>query len=439
MSSEFNYKHIRLPLYGFVGISKKEDAVLQTPVVQRLRRIKQLSNTYLVYPGAVHTRLEHSLGTLHLAGIVADRLKLKKSEKRVLRLAALLHDIGHGPFSHVFTTPMTWINGENYTHEDTTIFLIKHDEALSKALGREKDHVLNVFEDEGSLLHKIISSEFDIDKLDYLRRDSYHTGVAYGIYDLERILLTICKISRFGEEYFGVTEKGMRAIESYRLARFNLFEQVYEHHTRLAADDILCKSLKLAIKEGCIKDEKLRIKKENAKDFCDYFNYLDDYSLQHEILTKSNSVAREIIKCLRSRKLPKRVFRVRIDKLGIPDPTTRDRITRMKVKDIEAIEKQIAEASGISPNFVTLHLQITPIRGYRRTDEDAGISEQILIKMDNGEILSLDQMSPLTLKIRSIRKLFVFALCSKRRLNKVKEVSKEIFWKEFGIKSDLAK
>jgi uncharacterized protein len=111
MESKDAYKSVRCPLYGFVDLTKDETAVLDTSVMQRLTRIKQLSHSYLVYPSAVHTRLEHSIGALFVAGRICDALDLPKEQKHIVRLGALLHDVGQGPFSHIWEEPMRWING----------------------------------------------------------------------------------------------------------------------------------------------------------------------------------------------------------------------------------------------------------------------------------------------------------------------------------------
>ena len=427
--SNFSYKQIRDPLYGFIGISKKEEKIIQTTIFQRLRRIKQLSNTYLVYPAATNTRFEHSLGTLYLAGIVSDKLHLKKEEKKHLRLAALLHDIGHGPFSHVFETPMKWINGEKHTHEDTTIFLIKYDKELSKAIGKDKEIVLSIFEDKKSLFHRIISSVFDIDKMDYFRRDSYHAGVDYGIFDFNRIILSLCKISRFGEEYFGVEERGMRAVESFRLARFNLWDQVYEHHTRIVADNMLKRAIKYSLDEGVLNVDKLKLDESNQENFCDYYSYLDDYSLQHEILEKSNGRALEIIKKIMNRKLLKRAYRIHIDRSGIRDPTIRRKIIHMK---IEETEKEIKDEAGISPDEILIYIQNYPIKGYP-TGNETSEEEEILVLMRNGGVRDIDSISPLTIRFKYIRRLYVFCKDTIKCRKKICKICEQ----KFGAKSDL--
>lgn len=119
---------IRDPLYGFVEVTEKERSLLNTRILHRLSRIKQLGHSYLVYPSAVHTRLEHSLGTLHVASRICDRLKLDDSSKEVVRIAALLHDVGHGPFSHIFEDVMRRINGDKFSHENLTQLLISSNE-----------------------------------------------------------------------------------------------------------------------------------------------------------------------------------------------------------------------------------------------------------------------------------------------------------------------
>jgi len=430
LATEFSDKYIRDPLYGFIGISKQEEKIIQTPIFQRLRRIKQLSNTHLVFPGATHTRFEHSLGVLHLAGRVAARLNLTEEETKTLRLAALLHDIGHGPFSHIFETPMKLINGEDFKHEDVTIFLIKYDKDLDEALGRYKDDVLSIFENEGNLSYRIISSGIDIDKMDYFRRDSYHAGVDYGIYDFNRIMLTLCKISRFGEKYLGIHEKGVRAVESFRLARFNLWDQVYEHHTRVIADKLLIRSLKYAIDEKAINVNHLKLNESNPDNFCQYYKDLDDYSLQHEILVNSNDKAANIINKLRSRNLLKRAYRIPIDKSRLPDPTIRRNIIK---QDVEKTEKEIADEVGIDPDQILIYIQNFPIKGYSTGDEIFEEDEEILVKMRNEEVRELSTISPLTIQFKSIRRLYVFCVDDK-------DIKKNVCKKcecMFGAKSDL--
>lgn len=431
MSSYFNHINIRDPLYGFIGISKLETKVIDTPIFQRLRRIKQLSNTYIVYPAAMHTRFEHSLGTLHLSGIVAHKLRLNKKDTIILRLCALLHDIGHGPYSHSFEISMQQIMGkDNYDHEKITRYLIEYDEKLKKALGNRQDDVLDLLNNKQDIRNRIISSAFDIDKMDYFRRDSYHTGVLYGMFDYDRIIMSLCKIERFGEQYFGVHEKGMRAIESYRLARFNLWDQVYEHHTRVVADNMMIRGIINAVKEKCLDIDKLTPKRENSAKFCEYFVTLDDHSLVSNIEANSSGKAKNIFQAIKNRNLLKRAYRIQINEFGIPDAINRKRIINL---DLTETEKVICNEIGLNEDDLIIYSQNFPIKGYGISRDPPEESEEFLILMKNNDVKNLDELSPLQLKLRSIRRLYVFCKGTKKCLDQVRVLCKE----KFQAESDL--
>lgn len=175
-------KFIRDSIHGNLKLDDFEIKIIDTYPVQRLRRVKQLGFSYLVYPGANHSRFEHSIGTLYLASSLAESLNLSKEEKEIVRIAALLHDIGHGPFSHVSENIL------GYSHEDLTVKVIK--KSVIADILREKfqvKEITDVIKGKG-ILGQMLSSELDVDKMDYLLRDSYYTGVAYGIIDIERLI-----------------------------------------------------------------------------------------------------------------------------------------------------------------------------------------------------------------------------------------------------------
>ncbi|MHA1832628.1 MAG: HD domain-containing protein [Candidatus Baldrarchaeia archaeon] len=423
MSSKWEHTIVRDPLYGFVGLSKKEELLLDTPCMQRLSRIKQLAHTYIVYPSAVHTRLEHSLGVLFIAGRIAEQLELPQKQKRILRIAALLHDIGQGPFSHIFEEPMRWINGKEYTHEITTRLIVEHQPQIKKVLANLKEEIISVFQG-GSLLSDIISSSLDADKLDYLRRDSHHIGVAYGLFDLERIIRTICKIAENGREYLAIHEKGKDALESYRLARYAMHSQVYEHHTRLIADDMFLKAVKLAFDEGCLLKEDYKISDPN--NFVNNFLKLDDYSIQHKILQNSKGTAKKLIQAIQNRKLLKRAFYVPLTKEGVRDPIRRKKIIEMTREDIEKVEKKIAEELNIDPAYVIVHLQSIKIKLYERFEQTLGSKETpIYVKRRDGTIASFDEESPIFASLNPIRRLYLF--CPKKYIPKARNIAENIF------------
>jgi len=421
---EWEFKLVRDPLFGFVGLTKKEDRVLDTVAMQRLSRIKQLAHTYIVYPSAVHTRLEHSLGALYIAGRISDQLKVSQYQKQVIRMAALLHDIGQGPFSHIFEDPMRWINGEDYTHEKATKLMIECEPRISKILGNLKQKVLELFNGE-SLGSDIISGSLDVDKLDYLRRDSYHTGVAYGIYDFERVVRSICKISEAGRDYLAIDEKGKDALESYRLARYAMHMQVYEHHTRLIADDMFLKAIKLALNEGSLGWEDFKISNDSNK-FIDNFLDLDDFSIQHHILQNSRGIAKNLIRDIRNRNLLKRAFVVSLTRWGVENPIVRKKIIEMTRKEIEDAEKRIADELGIDIGSIVVHLQSIKIKLYERFEQTLGKEEKpIYVKRRDGSIFSFDEESPISASLSPMRRLYVF--CPEKYVSKTKTIAEDIF------------
>jgi len=425
---EFNL--VRCPLYGFVGLSKIEERLLDTVAMQRLSRIKQLAHTYIVYPSAVHTRLEHSLGALYLAGRICDQLKLPQKQKQVIRIAALLHDMGQGPFSHIWEEPMRWINGEEYCHEDVTKLMIESESEIRKILGNLKHEVLEVLSGE-SLSSDMISSSLDVDKLDYLRRDSYHTGVAYGLFDIERVIRTVCKISEDGRDYLGVHEKGKDALESYRLARYAMHMQIYEHHTRLIADDMFLKAIKLAFAGGSLAKENFKISNDPNK-FIDNFLKLDDLSIQHQILQNSKGIPKKMIQDIQNRKLLKRALVVSLTKTGVKDALTRRKIIGMNRKEIEDAENKIANELGIEPGYVIVHLQSIRIKLYERFEQTLGKEEKpIYVKRRDGSVFSFDEESPISASLTPIRRLYVF--CPKKYVSRAKVIAEDIF----NVKSEF--
>jgi HD superfamily phosphohydrolase len=424
LSENWDFKSVRCPLYGFVSLSKKEDRLLDTKAMQRLARIKQLAHTYIVYPSAVHTRLEHSLGTLCLAGRLCDKLKLPQKQKQVIRMATLLHDIGQGPFSHIWEEPMRWINGEEYCHEDVTKLIINSEPEVGKVLDELKGDVLEIFNDE-SLSSDIISGSLDVDKLDYLRRDSYHTGVAYGLFDIERVVRTVCKISEAGREYLAVDEKGKDALESYRLARYAMHMQVYEHHTRLIADDMFLKAIKLALNDGCVEKEELKVSNDPDK-FINDFLKMDDFSIQHRMLQDSKSLEAKLIQDIRSRSLLKRALVVPLTKGGVDNPIIRKKIVEMNRTQIESAEKKIAQELSIDSAYVIVHLQSVKIKLYERFEETLGRKEKpIYVKRRDGSIFSFDEESPISASLTPIRKLYVF--CPEEHVTETKTIAEDLF------------
>lgn len=238
---------IRDPIHGFIRADELEAALLNSRPMQRLRFIHQLGLTFLVFPGAEHSRFAHALGTMHLAGRVYDALASKSggllpihpgsSERRLVRVAALLHDIGHAPFSH--TAEDLFAGGID--HEDMTRRLLGSPEVRqifdAWGDGIDPEAVQRILAKTGTgiegLLSEIVSSELDVDKMDYLRRDSLYCGVLYGSYDLERLIDTVVPVKdpEDGKWRVGVDHGGVHALEALVMARYYMFTQVYFNET----------------------------------------------------------------------------------------------------------------------------------------------------------------------------------------------------------------
>lgn len=238
---------IRDPIHGFIRADELEAALLNSRPMQRLRFIHQLGLTFLVFPGAEHSRFAHALGTMHLAGRVYDALASKSggllpvhpgsSERRLVRVAALLHDIGHAPFSH--TAEDLFAGGID--HEDMTRRLLGSPEMRqifdAWGDGIDPEAVQRILGKTGigieGLLSEIVSSELDVDKMDYLRRDSLYCGVLYGSYDLERLIDTVVPVKdpEDGKWRVGVDHGGVHALEALVMARYYMFTQVYFNET----------------------------------------------------------------------------------------------------------------------------------------------------------------------------------------------------------------
>jgi HD superfamily phosphohydrolase len=416
----WEFSVIRDPLYGFVEVTEKERKLLNTGVLHRLSRIKQLGHSYIVYPSAVHTRLEHSLGALHVSSRICDRLKLDDLSKEVVRIAALLHDVGHGPFSHIFEDVMRHVNGDEFSHEAVTQLLIRSDEVQDIIGGTLCDKVIRLLNDN-SIESEIVSGSVDADKLDYLRRDTYHVGVAYGVFDLERVIRTVTRATQPEREYLAIQDKGADALEAYRLARYSMHVQVYEHHTRLIAEDMFLRSLKLAFDENALCESDFRVSSQRS--FLKRYVSLDDSTIQTMIMQKSRSKSKKLIEDIQRRHLFKRGYWTRISEENIPDPLARLRLTEMTPDNVETITNEIAKDAHVDRDFVIVHPQSTKIRLYERFEEAIGQKETpILIKKRNGDIRWLEQTSPISASLEKIRNLYVFCPeIHKRRVGKVAE------------------
>jgi len=237
------FKILNDPIYGFISIQNEIIFdLIEHPYFQRLRRISQLGLTYLVYPGAYHTRFHHALGAMYLTQRAIEILRAKnheitENESIATQIAILLHDIGHGPFSHALEN--TVVKGVH--HEELSVLFMKK---LNEEFDGKLDLAISIFEKkyEKKFLHDLISSQLDMDRLDYLRRDSFYTGVTEGAINSER-LLTMLNVHN---DHLVIDGKGIYSVEKFIVARRLMYWQVYLHKTVLSAEFMLVKLLQRA-------------------------------------------------------------------------------------------------------------------------------------------------------------------------------------------------
>lgn len=278
------------PVYGFISIPDELIFdIIQHPYFQRLRRIKQLGLTHLVYPGALHTRFHHAIGTMFLMNEAIEVLRSKgheitDSEAQAVTIAILLHDIGHGPFSHALENSIAY----GLTHEDlSNLFMKKLNEEFDGKLTKAIEIFQNRYEKK--FLHQLVSSQLDVDRLDYLKRDSFFTGVSEGVISTERII----KMLNIANDNLVIEAKGIYSIEKFLIARRLMYWQVYLHKTVLSAENLLINILKRAkylVERGIVlfatpafleflKHKYNRSDFENNPELLENFAKLDDYDI----------------------------------------------------------------------------------------------------------------------------------------------------------------
>ena len=230
------------PVYGFITIPDNIlIKIIDHPYFQRLRRIKQLGMTHYVYPGALHTRFHHALGALHLMQQAIDVLRMKgtditEEESLAAQIAILLHDIGHGAFSHALEYVLIDLH-----HEEISGFFLQQ---LNQEFQGQLNMAIEIFYDRyhKPFLHQLISGQLDMDRMDYLNRDSFFTGVSEGVIGYDRIIKMLCV--KDGD--LAVEEKGIYSIEKFLVSRRLMYWQVYLHKTVLSAEQMLISTIKRA-------------------------------------------------------------------------------------------------------------------------------------------------------------------------------------------------
>lgn len=267
------------PVYGFLRISNNDIfSIIEHPYFQRLRRIKQLGLSDLVYPGAHHSRFHHTLGAVHLMEEAIDNLRIKgikisTEEANAVTFAILLHDIGHGPFSHALEHSIL----ENVSHEDVSLEYMHY---FNRQMNGKLDLAIEIFKGNyhRKFLKQLVSGQIDIDRLDYLRRDSFYTGVSEGIIGSDRII----KMMNVVDDELVVDEKGIYSIEKFLIARNLMYWQVYLHKTVIGAEALMVKIVQRAKK--LFKNNQLEVQSNSLAYFFKNSITIDDFKKDKTIL-----------------------------------------------------------------------------------------------------------------------------------------------------------
>jgi len=378
-------KIINDPIYGFITIpSELIFDLIEHPYFQRLRRITQMGLSHLVFPGAQHTRFQHALGCLYLMNKTIETLKFKgidisNAEKEATLIAILLHDIGHGPFSHALENSLI----EGLDHEHLSIEFMKK---LNAEFDNRLDLSIEIFTGQyhKTFLSQLITSQLDIDRLDYLKRDSFYTGVAEGNINSDRLIAMF----NVKNNNLVIEEKGVYSVEKFLLARRLMYWQVYLHKASLGAELILIKILKRAkelvkhkvelnINTSLFYFLKYNITKQNFESgILDRFSTLDDYDIIMAIKqwqSHPDKVLSQLSKMLINRKL----FKVKLKKKAF------------KPKKIKQIKQNIQSFYQLTPEETEYFF----FEGKTSNQAYNYDYQQIMILFKNGKTKEISQIS----------------------------------------------
>ena len=385
------------PVYGFVSVPRGIllDLIDHT-YFQRLRRIRQLGLTPYVYPGALHTRFHHALGALHLMQQAIDTLRQKgipvtDEESEAACIAILLHDIGHGPFSHALEHTLIELH-----HEDISSMFMQ---ALNVEFGGRLDLAISIFRDtyHKKFLHQLVSGQLDMDRMDYLNRDSFFTGVSEGVIGYDRII----KMLAVYEGQLVVEEKGIYSIEKFLMARRLMYWQVYLHKTGVAAEKMLIHTLKrarlLALQGETLEAPrhlgwflyKKPAESTDPMELLAHFARLDDNDITSAVKYWSES-SDFTLAFLSKGLLDRKLFRLEWHNKPVSNTYAQE------VR--ENVLRQLGKEAVVD------YLVFTGSESNRSYDDS---KEQIKILFKNGEVLPIDQCSDVPLYTQVVTKHFI--------------------------------
>jgi len=407
---------VRDPVHGFIPYDEVEERLINSRVVQRLRGISQLALTAYVYPGARHSRFEHSLGVMHVASWIGDRIGLSEEQLRFVRLAGLLHDIGQGPFSHVSDVPLAILTEEagtlpeglppNKAHEQATVDIIQANVELASILRPDDRARIAALLDtqqrvEEPVLRQIVSGPLDADNLDYLLRDALLAGVRYGVVDLERVIDCFTIIGP-DEPHLAIRQDGIEAAEHVLIARYQMTRQVYAHRVRRITNTMLQRAILRAAqsrkKEGRLIKEAYTYR-PGSRSWTGRFLATDDQWLLSQLSAfPQTDPAGKLVVRIRERRLLKQVYESRIVDLPGAGAAARQAL----VKDVESQEQlaeHIAKVVDVDRDLVVVDMRSHDNPLYRAPD--ITLEEEILVVDHEGRDERLaDMPDSLTQKVK---------------------------------------
>ena len=362
-----SYLDIIDPIHDFIRVYNSELKIIDSPIFQRLRRIKQLSGAHLIYPGAQHTRFEHSLGVMHIASMASNSLKekgiLKSHDIRDIRLAALLHDIGHGPFSHLFEEVLE--KRQKISHEDIGKKIILKTEigdSISKS-GFDKRFICKLAfgDSKFQFMNELISGALSADIMDYLLRDGYFTGAEHAKIDHNRLTYSLDVF----KDQLALDKSALVNFETMMISRYQMFKAVYFHKTVRAGEVMLLEAMDLARNE-------LGLTSMNV----DEFVKLTDDSILADLLSLPENksdlrIAKKIAEDYEQRKLFKCVFE-----------TDFNNNTKIGKKRLNQIKHDIIRKSRVNENEVFVDSSTTPSMPLSPSKKE---SNYIILVTDNGK------------------------------------------------------
>jgi HD superfamily phosphohydrolase len=410
------------PIHRYIRFSETEREIVDTEIFQRLRGIRQLAGAHLVYPSAQHSRFEHSIGTMHIAGYAGETLFSKgyfgdEDKVQQLRLAALLHDIGHGPFSHLFEEVL--MEKQNMNHEDMGRQIISQSE-ISDILGKHGYNSsdickLSFGQSNIQFFNEIISGALSADMMDYLPRDGLFTGVEYGKIDYHRL---ISSFEVTADGHLAINKSALYSLESMLISRYEMYKAVYFHKTVRSAEVMLLRSIMLA-------DEQLNL---TNKTLDKYLSLTDEITLERiRLLGNDNKSAARLAQDYKSRKLLKCVYEKFLhshEKLN----------RRLCAKALFGLESRISEIAQLKKEN-TVFVDASSASSMPRTPTKEEISSILLIEKEHEYETPVSEIPLIASIAGTLDMLRVYTTAENRDTveectNKVLGSEESLYWRE---------